>query len=230
MKIAGRAGKGLAWPRKMEENETVLAARSSRNDKPDPATKGHAMKAFQLQEFGGPDALKPAELADPVPGPGQVLIRVRSRVAQLSRPAHVPGHLQSETETADRSRSPMVPAKSSRPAPGVTRFKPGERVVASFMPDWVDGPPDDDKGTLGAGRRGRRPAGRAGRAARARAASHPVSPQPRRSRHLALRGGDRLECPGRRAATSSPATRSSSRAPAASRSSRFSSRGWPVRA
>ena len=28
---------------------------------------------------------------------------------------------------------------------GVTRFKPGERVVASFMPDWVDGPPDEKK-------------------------------------------------------------------------------------
>ena len=36
---------------------------------------------------------------------------------------------------------------------GVTRFKPGERVVASFMPGWVEGPPDEDKGksALGGG-------------------------------------------------------------------------------
>jgi NADPH:quinone reductase-like Zn-dependent oxidoreductase len=28
---------------------------------------------------------------------------------------------------------------------GVTRFKAGERVVASFMPGWVEGEPDEDK-------------------------------------------------------------------------------------
>ncbi len=28
---------------------------------------------------------------------------------------------------------------------GATRFKPGERVVASFMPAWVDGPLDETK-------------------------------------------------------------------------------------
>ena len=36
------------------------------------------MKAFQLQEFGGPDALRPAVVPDPVPGPGQVLLRLRA--------------------------------------------------------------------------------------------------------------------------------------------------------
>jgi NADPH:quinone reductase-like Zn-dependent oxidoreductase len=27
---------------------------------------------------------------------------------------------------------------------GVTRFKPGDKVVAAFMPDWVNGPPDEE--------------------------------------------------------------------------------------
>ena len=27
----------------------------------------------------------------------------------------------------------------------MTRFKPGDRVVASFMPGWVEGPPDEEK-------------------------------------------------------------------------------------
>ena len=36
------------------------------------------MKAFQLQEFGGPDALRPVIAPRPGPGPGQVLVRLRA--------------------------------------------------------------------------------------------------------------------------------------------------------
>ncbi len=110
------------------------------------------MKAFQLQEFGGPDALRPAELADPVPGPGQVLMRVKAvslnfRDLLMSRGTYNP-----------KLKLPIVPVSDGAgevvaTGSGVTRYKPGERVVASFMPDWVDGPPDDDKGrsALGGG-------------------------------------------------------------------------------
>ena len=37
--------------------------------------------------------------------------------------------------------------------PGASRFTVGQRVVAAFMPGWVDGPPDDEKArsALGAG-------------------------------------------------------------------------------
>ena len=36
---------------------------------------------------------------------------------------------------------------------GVTRFSRGPAVIAAFMPGWVDGPPDEEKGrsALGAG-------------------------------------------------------------------------------
>jgi NADPH:quinone reductase-like Zn-dependent oxidoreductase len=39
---------------------------------------------------------------------------------------------------------------------GVTRAKPGQRVFASFMPGWVDGPPDEEKSrsALGGGGEG----------------------------------------------------------------------------
>ena len=50
--------------------------------------------------------------------------------------------------------------------PGVTRFKPGDRVAGCFMPAWSDGPPDDAAVKSGDGRGGRRDAGRAGRPAR----------------------------------------------------------------
>jgi NADPH2:quinone reductase len=36
------------------------------------------MKAIQIHETGGPEALKLAELPIPEPGPGQVLIRVEA--------------------------------------------------------------------------------------------------------------------------------------------------------
>lgn len=36
------------------------------------------MRAVQLQRFGAPDVLTLAELADPVPGPGQVLVKVEA--------------------------------------------------------------------------------------------------------------------------------------------------------
>jgi NADPH2:quinone reductase len=32
------------------------------------------MRAVQVTEFGGPEVLKPVELPDPEPGPGQQLI------------------------------------------------------------------------------------------------------------------------------------------------------------
>jgi NADPH:quinone reductase-like Zn-dependent oxidoreductase len=110
------------------------------------------MKAFQLQEFGGPDAVRPAELADPSPGPGQVLVRVRAvslnfRDLLMSRGTYNP-----------KLKLPMVPCSDGAGevvgvGPGVTRFKSGDRVVAIFMTAWVDGPPDDEKGrsALGGG-------------------------------------------------------------------------------
>ena len=36
------------------------------------------MKAIVVQQFGGPDVLRPADVPDPHPGPGQVLVRVKA--------------------------------------------------------------------------------------------------------------------------------------------------------
>ena len=42
------------------------------------------MKAIQMTEQGAPDVLRLVDLPDPVPGPGQVLIRVEAAAVNFS--------------------------------------------------------------------------------------------------------------------------------------------------
>ena len=44
--------------------------------------QGGPMRAAVFDRFGPPDVLRIAELPDPVPGPGEVLVRVRAAGVQ----------------------------------------------------------------------------------------------------------------------------------------------------
>lgn len=89
------------------------------------------MKAVVLHEYGGPDKLKWEDMPDPVPGEGQVLVRVaatsvnpvdykmRSGEAKERFPVQFPGILGRDVSGTVRS----VGA-------GVTNFAPGDRVMA----------------------------------------------------------------------------------------------------
>jgi len=102
------------------------------------------MKAFRLHEFGGPSALKLEEISEPTPGPGEILLRVRAvslnyRDLMVTKGVYNP-----------KLRLPLIPLSDGAgeviaTGAGATRFKPGERVVASFMPAWIDGPLDETK-------------------------------------------------------------------------------------
>jgi NADPH:quinone reductase-like Zn-dependent oxidoreductase len=102
------------------------------------------MKAYRLHELTGVGGFRLDDLPDSTPGPAQVLVRLRAvslnfRDLMMCKGLYNP-----------KIRLPYVPVSDGAGevaaiGPGASRFKPGDRVVASFMPGWVEGPPDDDK-------------------------------------------------------------------------------------
>lgn len=88
------------------------------------------MKAIVLHEYGGPEKLKYADMPDPVPGEGEVLVRLaatsvnpvdykmRSGEAQERFPVQFPGILGRDVAGVVRELGP-----------GVTGFSPGDKVI-----------------------------------------------------------------------------------------------------
>jgi NADPH2:quinone reductase len=77
------------------------------------------VRAIQITEFGGPEVLHEAELPDPVPGPGQLLVDVATAGVNYADTHTV------ENSYISRSPLPMVPG-----AEVVGRTADGRRVVA----------------------------------------------------------------------------------------------------
>lgn len=77
------------------------------------------MRAIRITEFGGPEVLVPAELPDPVPGPGQVLVEV-SRAGVNYADTH-----NAENSYLAPAELPLVPGNEV-----VGRTPDGRRVVA----------------------------------------------------------------------------------------------------
>lgn len=100
------------------------------------------MKAYRIHEMVGPDGLRREDLPGPKPGPGQVLVRVRATSLNYRDLMILKG-------TYSRNLPlPLVPLSDgagevAAVGPGVTRFKPGDRVAGCFMTAWTDGPPTD---------------------------------------------------------------------------------------
>src|SRR5258706_1232209 len=95
------------------------------------------MNLFELQAFGL-DNLKRAERLAPEPGADEVMIRVRAVSLNYRDLLVVQGKYN------PRMKLPRIPISDGAGeviAVGaeVTAWKPGDRVVAPFMPGWLEG-------------------------------------------------------------------------------------------
>jgi NADPH2:quinone reductase len=87
------------------------------------------MKAWQVSELGEPrDVLRLAEVPDPVPGPGQVLVKV------LAAAANFPDVLMCRGGYQVRPPLPYIPGielcgEVVAAGPGVSGFAPGDRLI-----------------------------------------------------------------------------------------------------
>jgi NADPH:quinone reductase-like Zn-dependent oxidoreductase len=96
------------------------------------------VKAYEIRDAFGIDALTVSDRPDPTPGPGQVVVRTRTVSLNFRDLLLVKG---------DYSRKlalPMTPCSDcagevAAAGEGVTRVKIGDRVAAIFMQSWLDG-------------------------------------------------------------------------------------------
>ncbi len=102
------------------------------------------MRAYRLHSLNGPDAIRAEDLPSPQPGHGQLLVRMRA--ASLNyRDLLISKGLYNPKQPLPRIPVSDGAGEVSAIGPGVSRFKPGDRVSCNFMAEWIDGPVDDAK-------------------------------------------------------------------------------------
>ena len=86
------------------------------------------MKALLCTHYGPPDELELAEIADPVAGPGEVVVRVKAAALNFFDTLIVQGKYQTKP-AFPFSPSAEFAGVVETVAPGVTAFKAGDRVL-----------------------------------------------------------------------------------------------------
>ncbi|HET9086408.1 MAG TPA: NAD(P)-dependent alcohol dehydrogenase [Acidobacteriaceae bacterium] len=101
------------------------------------------MKAFQMTRFGL-EHLQPVDLPEPVPGPGDVLVRVHAASLNYRDLMLLRGHYDPKLHMP---RIPLSDGAGEVTAVGkaVTRFRVGDRVAGLFFQNWQDGGPSSSK-------------------------------------------------------------------------------------
>ena len=107
------------------------------------------MRVYEIQAGSTNVAgLLQAERPVPVPSAKQVLVRVRAASLNGRDLGIMGGHLQGPVR---RNLIPLSDGAGVVTEVGaeVQRFKPGDRVAATFFQTWIDGPPDASRVALG---------------------------------------------------------------------------------
>jgi NADPH:quinone reductase-like Zn-dependent oxidoreductase len=97
------------------------------------------MRLYRLGTLGDLDALKRAEVPEPRPGPGQVVVRIRA--CSLN---HRDLNIVSGGYTSHALKPSAIPLSDGAGeviavGPGVTRWKEGDRVAPIFVQRWLGG-------------------------------------------------------------------------------------------
>jgi NADPH:quinone reductase-like Zn-dependent oxidoreductase len=95
------------------------------------------MRAWQISSFGL-DSLEFVERPTPAAGPGEVLVAIRAISLNFRDLLVVKGHYNPKMQL------PRIPCSDGagvvmEVGAGVTRWKPGDRVMGIFMQNWLDG-------------------------------------------------------------------------------------------
>jgi NADPH:quinone reductase-like Zn-dependent oxidoreductase len=104
------------------------------------------MRALNVSEPWGLDQLKVVDAPDPMPGPGEVLVRMRA-VSLNYRDLLMVGGIYGRAPSMAGAITPFSDGCGVVEAigPGVTRFAVGDRVATLFFQGWISGPPTLEK-------------------------------------------------------------------------------------
>jgi NADPH:quinone reductase-like Zn-dependent oxidoreductase len=97
------------------------------------------MNAWIINGTDGFHSLTRTTLPDPAPGPGEALVRVRAVSLNYRDYMNVTG-IRGITGPVPRVPCSDGAGEVAAAGPGVTDWRPGDRVVIPFMPGWLDGP------------------------------------------------------------------------------------------
>ncbi|HFT1963717.1 TPA: NAD(P)-dependent alcohol dehydrogenase [Enterobacter ludwigii] len=95
----------------------------------------------------GRENLRLTQAPVPQPGPGEVRVRVNAVALNYRDKMVIEGNMPIALTFPFTPASDMAGVVDST-GEGVTRFKPGGRVISTFSPEWVDGKPKGDARNL----------------------------------------------------------------------------------